>query len=292
MTTFIPQIEKLSSCVTRILGCNPGHMTLQGTNTYLVGRNNRKILIDAGEENNSEYVSLLQSVLKTNKWTVSDIIITHWHQDHIGGVPSVLKHVEETSSAKVHKFPTLELAEAYAGIESLNFIKDKQTFSAEGVTLQAIHTPGHTVDHIILEMKEEGIVFSGDNVLGEGTTVMEDLYNYMKSLQTILDLKPSIIYPGHGPVISDPIPFVQNYIQHRLAREQQILECLKERHPQKSMVKDIREKVYKNLANSLHIPAEKNITLHLEKLLKENKVCVTDEIQGKMWLCLSDDAKL
>ncbi|CAI9720904.1 Hypothetical predicted protein [Octopus vulgaris] len=170
MTTFIPKIEKLSSCVTRILGCNPGQMTLQGTNTYLVGKGDSKILIDAGEENNSEYISLLQTELKTNKWFISDIIVTHWHGDHVGGVANILQDVQEASSAKVHKFPKLQPPESYVGAAPLNFIKDKQVFSAGGVSMQAFHTPGHSEDHIILELKEEGVVFSGDNVLGEGTT--------------------------------------------------------------------------------------------------------------------------
>eukprot|EP00106_Octopus_bimaculoides_P011286 XP_014778728.1 PREDICTED: beta-lactamase-like protein 2 [Octopus bimaculoides] len=283
MTTFIPKIEKLSSCVTRILGCNPGHMTLQGTNTYLVGKGNSKILIDAGEENNSEYISLLQTELKTNKWFISDIIVTHWHADHVGGVANILQNVQEASSAKVHKFPKLQPPESYIGSAPLNFIEDKQVISAGGVSVQAFHTPGHTEDHIILQLKEEGVVFSGDNVLGEGTTVMEDLHSYMKSLQVILDLKPSVIFPGHGPVVCEPIPFVENYIQHRQERESQILNHLKENQGNMLTVEEIREKVYKDLAASLHKAAENNINLHLGKLLKENKISFVDDGDVKKW---------
>ena len=80
-------------------------------------------------------------------------------------------------------------------------IKDGQTFELEGVTLKAFHTPGHTTDSIILHLLEENAVFSADTILGEGTAVFEDLYDYMQSLERILSLKPSVIYPGHGPVI-------------------------------------------------------------------------------------------
>ena len=96
--------------------------------------------------------------------------------------------------------------------------KDGQVFETDGATLKAFHTPGHTSDSIVLHflvmlflcflaitksccLQEENAIFSGDTILGEGTTVFEDYVNYMQSLQKILELKPKVIYPGHGPVI-------------------------------------------------------------------------------------------
>ena len=96
--------------------------------------------------------------------------------------------------------------------------KDGQVFETDGATLKAFHTPGHTSDSIVLHflvmlflcflvimksccLQEENAIFSGDTILGEGTTVFEDYVNYMQSLQKILELKPKVIYPGHGPVV-------------------------------------------------------------------------------------------
>lgn len=84
----------------------------------------------------------------------------------------------------------------------LKTLKNEQIFVTDGVEeLKVLHTPGHTTDHCILFMQETKEVFSGDCVLGEGTAVFEDLYDYMKSLELILNVKPTVIYPGHGNIV-------------------------------------------------------------------------------------------
>ena len=101
----------------------------------------------------------------------------------------------------------------------LKSLEDGQILKLDGATCKVIHTPGHTSDHVILHLLEENAVFSADCILGEGTAVFESLFHYMKSLEKILELAPSVIYPGHGPVVEDPIPKIQFYIKHRMERE-------------------------------------------------------------------------
>ena len=93
---------------------------------------------------------------------------------------------------------------------------------------RAIHTPGHTTDHLCYWLEEEHALFSGDTVLGQGTTEFEDLYDYLNSLKLILDLSPKVIYPGHGPVVENPRETLEHYISHRQQRNEQILAALRQ----------------------------------------------------------------
>lgn len=103
------------------------------------------------------------------------------------------------------KYPRNDAEDTYSDvIGNVKILKlvNKQIFQAENTTIEVIHTPGHTTDHCILLLKETQAIFSGDCILGEGTAVFEDLYDYMKSLELIIDIKPTTIYPGHGNIIS------------------------------------------------------------------------------------------
>jgi len=268
MSAIIPRITHLSPLVVRVLGCNPSPMTLQGTNTYLVGSGPERLLIDAGEKNIPEYNKGLAKLLENEKCRIEDLIVTHWHHDHIGGVSDVLD-ISNESGLKVHKFPRPNDEESEVKILPL---KDGQTISVDGATCRIMHTPGHTTDHIIVYLEEENAVFSGDCILGEGTAVFESLFDYMQSLEKILGIKPNIIYPGHGPVIEDPVEKIQYYISHRNARENQIFNYLQNSGIKGSSPMDVVLSVYKDTPINLHKAAEVNVTHHLKKLETEGKI--------------------
>ncbi|KAK3922441.1 Beta-lactamase-like protein 2-like protein [Frankliniella fusca] len=269
---IVPPISKLCNGVIRILGMNPGVMTLQGTNTYLLGNGKRRILIDAGEDGKLEYITNLKTVLQEENVSIEHIIITHWHQDHIGGVKDILQHVG--SDVSVWKFPR-SCGKEQSGIP-LKYLKDGDEFRVDDTILRVFHTPGHTTDHVILFSPVSGHMFSGDNVLGEGTAVFEDLYEYMKSLNIMLKLNPMKIFPGHGPVVEDPVSKLSYYINHRNAREAQILSVLHDNQEKKLSTMDIVKIIYADVNENLHNAAAYNVSHHLEKLQKEGKVVSED----------------
>jgi len=272
MATVIPKVSRLSPHVVRVLGCNPGPMTLQGTNTYLVGTGNSRLLVDSGEGGRDEWIKGLQGVLQEEKCRVGRLLLTHWHNDHVGGAKEVVEMSE--SPVEVLKWPRREAKEPNA-LDGIAVVKleDAAEVGVEGARLTVLHTPGHTSDHVVLHLKEENAVFTGDCILGEGTAVFESLHQYMKSLEVILALKPSRLYPGHGPVVDDPVPKIEFYINHRNEREQQILSQISQ-VPCSSM--DIVKVVYKDTPEQLHGAANINVNHHLDKLRVEGKVVKED----------------
>lgn len=247
---------------------------MQGTNTYLIGTGKRRILVDTAE-GMPAYVPLLEKVLADTDAEIEMILITHWHQDHTQGIPDVLSVCAAHQQYKppVYKFAPQE--QSYLPIE------DGNKFSVEGATLVAVHTPGHTSDHVAFWLEEEDAFFSGDNVLGQGTTVFEDLSAYMTSLKQMSSLiaeGKGKIYPAHGPVIEQGQAKIEEYISHRTQREDQIVGILSAQKDHGMEPIEIVKILYKGYPESLYFAAEHGVRLHLEKLVNENRVQDNDDM--------------
>jgi len=250
---------------------------LQGTNTYLLGTGRERLLIDTAQ-GVPVWIESLKSVLKQETAVVKKALITHRHHDHVGGISDLLEFSPETVIYK-HTPDDGQVA-----------INDGDEFCVDGATLKAIFSPGHTSDHMCFFLEEENALFMGDNVLGHGTSVFEDLKQYMSSLQKMLAWEPARAYPAHGQILLDGKTKIEEYIRHRKLREKQNLAQLQklreERGPgPRSAVTSLElvKRIYTNTDPSLHLAAEGGTTQVLEKLLQEDVVGVIEEYGIKKW---------
>ncbi|KAJ5898797.1 hypothetical protein N7495_003541 [Penicillium taxi] len=265
MATLTPllEVERLSAL----------HYKSQGTNTYLIGRGKQRILIDTGE-GKPTWASRLKAVLSEERATIHQALLTHWHPDHVNGVSDLLQICPDAQIFK--NKPTNGQTE----------IQDGQVFRAEGATLTAFHTPGHAVDHMVFILEEENSMFTGDNVLGHGTAVFEDLKVYIRSLQRMRDRVSGRGYPGHGAVIEDATCRITEYIEHRQQREDELLRVLRygkvdvsvgatpERKGWTPM--DLVKLIYKNVPEVLHPRASHGVLQVLMKLEDEGQIVHED----------------
>jgi endoribonuclease LACTB2 len=208
--------------------------------------------------------------LRKENASISKIIITHWHHDHVGGISHFL---EVSPNTIVHKNTANE-----GQLE----IEDGQRFQVEGSSLRAVFSPGHTQDHMALLLEEEDAMFTGDNVLGHGTAVFEDLLTYLESLEKMRGMFRGRAYPGHGAVLDDGPSKILEYIRHRKQREDQVIQVLKSNKSSPSVEAkaevddwtsmEIVKIIYKDVPENLHIPANGGILQILSKLEAEDKV--------------------
>jgi endoribonuclease LACTB2 len=266
----LAKVAVLSPRVTRILGCNPGKFTLQGTNTYLIGTGPKRILLDTGD-GRPEYKKLLNQYLKVTGIEISVVLISHWHIDHTGGVEDVLA---TCNAARTYKFPRPEV-DAFPDSVAVEEIRDGQVFSIGDTTLECIYTPGHADDHLVFYLREENSLFSADNILGQGTTVFSDLKLYLESLHKMKSLGAQRIYPGHGPLIESATDKINEYITHRQEREDQIVALLSKNG---SLSLDgITGIIYEGYPANILDAAARSISLHLNKLRDDKKIIENEE---------------
>lgn len=204
--------------LTNIPARNPGTLTGPGNNTWLID-GARPALIDAGV-GHPEHVDELARHLAGRPLAL--VLVTHGHPDHASGVPALRRR---WPSVAVHKWPS-------ADAPDLEPLHDGEQVSVGDLQLKVIYTPGHAVDHVCFWEPQSRGLFCGD-MMTATTTIMVppaarggSLSDYLASLERLSTLEPQVAWPGHGPVIGDPVGRIAEYLAHRAERERQVLACL------------------------------------------------------------------
>ncbi|MEO6468949.1 MAG: MBL fold metallo-hydrolase, partial [Acidimicrobiia bacterium] len=260
MTPDVP--SALSPLVRRVVAANPSHMTGPGTNTYIVGIDEVAV-IDPGPDSKAHTDAIVGAA---GRQRVRWIVLTHTHSDHAPGATRLAK----VTGAELLAFSTREKS-----VKVTRAIGDGDTIDGTEFRLAVLHTPGHAPNHLCFHLDEERMLFTGDTILGGMYSVVSpstggDMAQYFATLERLRKLRLRSIAPGHGELIDEPRARIDEYLQHRRAREKQILGLVR-RGP--CTVKQIVETLYVDTPTLLLPVAAKQIYSHLKKLRDEG--CVT-----------------
>jgi glyoxylase-like metal-dependent hydrolase (beta-lactamase superfamily II) len=217
----LPRAADLEPLVTRVLAPNPSPMTLDGTNTYVVGEpgSGQAVLVDPGPDD-AAHLATVEEALAARGARCVAVLVTHHHGDHAEAALPWAEHFGAQVAAATA---------AVAGPRG-KLLEPGECLTLAGTTIGVVPTPGHTGDHLAFRL-ESGAVLVGDHVLGRGTSVVThpegDVMAYLESLRRVHDLGPSALYCGHGPELTvDPGAVLEYYLAHRAFREQQLLTTL------------------------------------------------------------------
>ena len=258
------EVVQLSPLVRRITAPNPGMLTGPGTNTYLIGQKKITVL-DPGPADPFH----IDAILKATDHKIDRIVVTHTHDDHSPAAAPL---------AKLTGAPLIGSIYRDDGYQDLTFHASQQIthgelLKSDEFTLEAIHTPGHVGNHFCYLLKQEGMVFTGDHIM-EGSTVViippsGDMAEYIDSLKKLKQYPITSLAPGHGHLIEQPMDYVNYLINHRLKREQKVIDGLM--RSGETSLKELTKVVYDDVDTSLHMIASISLWAHLLKLQKEGK---------------------
>ena len=255
----------LSPTVRRIVAPNPGIMTGPGTNSYLVGHNEVAV-IDPGPADESHMEALMQAAGGPIRW----IFTTHTHPDHSPGATLLKARTGAT---------VLGMAAPAEGPQDRTYTPDQlvthgDRFTVDGITLRAIHTPGHASNHVCYLLEEERLLFTGDHIMQGSTVVISppdgDMTAYLESLRALLDLDIDYFAPGHGYLVGQPHQVVEHLLVHRKGREDKILRVLQSQPA--ATLDSLLPAVYDDVPLQIHSAAKRSLLAHLIKLKVEHRV--------------------
>lgn len=301
------RVDQVSPAIRRVIAQNPSKFTYLGTGTYIVGRGD-VVVIDPGP-NLESHRRALELALEGER--VRAILVTHCHADHSplaawlrdwSGAPTVgfgphprpdpddepeaLVDTDERSGVtEEESTPGASQAGGVKVEESIDYDFEPDVVAADGdvvaegagFRMEAVHTPGHTSNHLCFAFAEESVLFTGDHVMGWSTTVVSppdgDMAAYMRSLARVRDRGDAVLWPTHGPPRRDGAAYVGALIDHRLERERRIVELLRQGH---STIDELVTVLYADVRPELHTAAGRSVLAHIAKLVDEGRVEVID----------------
>lgn len=286
--------EILFDQVVRVLAPNPSPLTGPGTNTYLVGEGDLAV-IDPGPDDPVHLAALRAAIGPAR---VRRVLVTHWHADH---APLAARLAAEFSAEVGGSAP----APTYR--PDVGLCDGDVAMAGPDWRLEAVATPGHSADHlcfVLLRPERPSLVFTGDHVM-EGSTVVipppeGDMDAYLESLARLLALRPepAALLPGHGGVLSSPRAYLEEYVAHRLAREEAIARAVATRGP--ATVAEVAAVVYPEVGPELRSFAELSTWAHLRRLrrlgrvvsegaVSEGAVSEDDDERRATWRAVADE---
>ncbi|MCX7136036.1 MAG: MBL fold metallo-hydrolase [Proteobacteria bacterium] len=266
------EVVQVSPLVRRLTAPNPGMMTGPGTNTYIVGKNALAV-IDPGPEMDVHHQAMLDLVGDRLRW----ILCTHTHKDH----SPAARALKAATGAEV-----IGMHAPQHDNQDIAFAPDRvfahgDTLDCGEFTLRAVHTPGHASNHLCYLLDREKLLFTGDHIMQGSTVVISppdgDMVAYLKSLESLLDLDIARVAPGHGHPIETPHAEAKRLIEHRLKREQKVIDAFSVSNP--ATLDELLPIVYADTPPRLHQVARRSLHAHLLKLAHDGRV----ERQGERW---------
>lgn len=262
---MIAEAERLSPLVARVLAPNPSPMTLQGTNTYLVGLTEVAV-IDPGPDLPEHVDAIVESLRRCG--TPAYSVVTHHHEDHLPAA----RRLRERLDVPIVGHPDLPGVDRPLGHNA--------ALQLQGAKLTALHTPGHTWDHICYFLDTERALFTGDLIAGTGSIRVGEgrgeLAAYLKSLELVAARDPAVIFPGHGPMVPDAAGKIAEYLAHRREREREVLAALGDGD---TRIVAIVMRMYPDVGEFLQKQAARNVQSHLFKLEDDGLV----QSNGDAW---------
>jgi len=238
--------------VTRVVAPNPGPYTGPGTNTWILGAGPVVVVIDPGPDDDRHLAAIDRKLAGA---TVGVVLVTHSHSDHL----PLAERLADAHGASVRRYPELG---------------DGDVVRAGTLNITALYTPGHTADHLSFWLAEDRVVFTGDLVLGKGSSMVThpegNVAAYLRSLDRLIALEPRLLFPGHWDPVKDAMAKLEEYRTHRLEREAQVLAEVR-RSP--GTARELTRRVYgPEVGEELLVAAEMTMRAHLEKLVDDGQV--------------------